>query len=162
MKKISFLLLLISAVVFSSCSSSGGGGTTPTPTPTETVSTLIKKSWSANVVAWDGVDQFQKTSTSNLVSGYAGFKLDLSTSGVVKLTEFDGNVFTGTYTISSDENTLKLAGLTSSSGVPSGTNGALDFAIVSKPTSAGSMTIETSTTYIKAANKKVKLQLVSP
>jgi hypothetical protein len=163
MRKISSLMVTCAALILLSCSSNGGGGgTTPTPTPTETVATLIKKSWSASTVSWDGVDQYQKASTTNLVSGYAGFKLDLSVAGTVKLTEFDGNVFTGNYTISTDENTLKLTGLTSSSGVPSGTNGALDFTIVTKPTSAGAMTIETTTTYIKASNKKVKLQLVSP
>ena len=160
MRKISVLLILSATLFFVSCSSSGSGGTTPTPT--ETVATLIKKSWSASAVSWDGVDQYQKTSTTNLVSGYAGYKLDLSVAGTVKLTEFDGNVFTGSYTISTDETTLKLAGLTSSSGVPSGTNGALDFTIISKPSSGVAMTLETTATYIKASNKKVKLQLVSP
>ncbi|MEY2793169.1 MAG: hypothetical protein RJA76_1161 [Bacteroidota bacterium] len=161
MRKI-YQLLFLSLLFFTMGCSSGttGGGTTPTPT--ETVASLIKKSWSASVVSWDGVDQFQKTASSNIVSGYAGFKLDLSVSGTVKLTEFDGNLFTGNYTVSSDETTLKLTGLTSSSGVPSGTNGSLDFTIVSKPTAAGAMTIETTTSYIKASNKKVKLQLVSP
>lgn len=162
MKRISIILILIPAIFFLSCGSSGVGGSSNPPTPTENVANLIKKSWSANSITWDGVEQYQKTSSANLVSGYAGFKLDLSVSGVVKLTEFDGSTYAGTYTISSDQNTLKLANLTSSSGVPSGTNGAIDFTIVSKPTSAGAMTLETTATYIKASNKKVKLELVSP
>lgn len=162
MRRLPKILFLIPAIFFLSCGSSGVGGSSNPITPTDNVATQIKKSWSANVVTWDGVEQFQKTSTANLVSGYAGFKLDLSVSGVVKLTEFDGSTYAGTYTISTDQNTLKLANLTSSSGVPSGTNGAIDFTIVSKPTSTGAMTLETSATYIKASNKKVKLELVSP
>lgn len=157
MKNINLLLLIISVVLVQACSSSSGGGTTP-PTPVETVATTIKKSWTVSQVSWDGVSQFDKTSTTNLVSGYSGFKLDLSVAGTVKLTEFDGNVFTGNYSISTDETTLKLSGLTSSSGVPSGTNGNLDFTILSKP-AGGAMTLETTTTYIKASNKKVKLIL---
>lgn len=163
MKKSYPLLLACFAFLFMSCGgsgSSGGGGTTPAPTTT--VATLIKKSWSASNVAWDGVTQYDKTSTTNLVSGYAGFKLDLSVAGTAKLTEFDGNVFTGNYSVTTDENTLKLTSLTSSNGAPAGTNGNIDFTIVSKPTAGGAMTLETVATYIKASNKKVKLQLVSP
>lgn len=156
------LFVLFSFFLITACSSSSSSGGGTTPTPTTTVATLIKKSWSASNVTWDGVAQFDKASTTNLVSGYSGYKLDLSVAGTVKLTEFDGNVFTGSYSISTDENTLKLTSLTSSNGAPAGTNGNIDFTIVTKPSSGGTMTIETTATYIKASNKKVKLQLVSP
>jgi len=127
-------------------------------TPPVPVSELVKKVWSASKVTWDGTLQFDKTAGTNLTS-YALFKLDLSTAGIVRLTEFDGNVFTGTYTVTDTQ--LSLKGLTSSNGAPSGTNGTLDFSIVGKPT-ATSLVLETSTAYIKASNKKVNLTLTAP
>jgi hypothetical protein len=75
------------------------------------------------------------------------------------LTEFDGKKFSGTYSLSSDAKKLTLSGLTSTEGAPSGTNGVLEFTVLSAP-SATSLSLETSGTYVKASSKKVKLTLV--
>lgn len=159
MKIIAKLFICLVSVVMWSCGSSSG--TEPAPTPQPTVSQLVSKSWSANTVTWDGVAQYSKGATTNLVSGYSQFKLDLTTSTAASLTEFDGRKFTGTYSLSSDNKKITLSGLTSAEGAPSGTNGTIEFNIVGTP-SASALSLETTTTYIKASNKKVSLSLVNP
>ena len=69
---------------------------------------LIKKVWSVNTVTWDGVSQYTKGGSNNLVAGYSSFKLDLSSGSSVTLTEFDGKKFTGIYVLSSDNKKLTL------------------------------------------------------
>jgi len=152
------LICLLSAQLLSCGSSSGSD---PAPTPQPTVSQLISKTWSASTATWDGVTQYSKSSTANLVSGYAQFKLDLTSTTAASLTEFDGRKFTGTYNLSSDNKKITLSGLTSSEGAPSGTNGTLEFNIVGTPSSSA-LSLETTTTYIKASNKKVSLSLSNP
>jgi hypothetical protein len=155
------------ATLFLGACSSKSDPTPVTPTPvtptpvTPTVADLVKKVWSANSVSWDGVVQYSKGATTNLVAGYSQFKLDLSIAGSVTLTEFDGKKFTGSYSLSSDNKKLTLTSLTSSEGAPSGTNGTLELTISGTP-SATSLALETSTAYIKASNKKVALTLVNP
>ncbi len=151
------LFFVFCAVFLLACSKSADPAPTPVapaPTPAE----LVKKVWSASQVQWDGTTQFDKTSSSNLVAGYSQFRLDLSSSTAASLTEFDGKKFTGTYSLSSDTKKLTLSGLTSSEGAPSGTNGMLEFTILSTPT-ATSLSLETTGTYVKASSKKVKLTL---
>jgi len=150
------IVILSLALICFSCSKSED----PTPVVTSlTASELVKKVWSAGVVQWDGTTQFDKSASANLVAGYSQFRLDLTSSTAASLTEFDGKKFTGTYTLSSDAKKLTLSGLTSAEGAPSGTNGVLEFTVLSTP-SATSMSIETTGTYIKASSKKVKLNLV--
>ena len=159
MKILQGLLICLLSGQLLSCGSSAGSD--PAPTPQPTVAQLVSKSWSASSASWDGVTQYSKGATSNLVSGYSQFKLDLTSSTAASLTEFDGRKFTGTYTLSADNKKITLNGLTSSEGAPSGTNGTLEFNIVGTP-SASALSLETSTTYIKASNKKVSLALVNP
>ncbi len=151
-------ICLLSAQLLSCGSSSGSD---PAPKPQPTVSQLISKTWSASTATWDGVTQYAKSSTTNLVSGYAQFKLDLSSTTAASLTEFDGRKFTGTYSLSADNKKITMSGLTSSEGAPSGTNGTLEFNIVGTPSSSA-LSLETTTTYIKASNKKVSLTLINP
>jgi hypothetical protein len=155
MKNVLFIAL---ALFVFSCSKSEDAAPVPAP-PAPTPAELVKKVWSAGLVQWDGTTQFDKSSTTNLVAGYSQFRLDLSSSTAVTLTEFDGKKFTGTYSLSSDAKKLTLTGLTSAEGAPSGTNGLLEFTILSAP-SATALSLETTGTYIKASSKKVKLNLV--
>jgi len=166
MKQYILFVSFLATLFLGACSSkSDPTPVTPTPvTPTPvapTVADLVKKVWSANSVSWDGVVQYSKGATTNLVAGYSQFKLDLSIAGSVTLTEFDGKKFTGSYSLSSDNKKLTLTSLTSSEGAPTGTNGTLELTISGTP-SATSLALETSTAYIKASNKKVALTLVNP
>jgi len=160
-----FLFLSFFAILVLGACSSKSDPTPVTPPPVTpvipTVTDLIKKVWSANTVSWDGVVQYTEGGTTNLVSGYAQFKLDLTIAGSVTLTEFDGKKFTGSYSLSSDNKKLSLTGLTSSEGAPSGTNGTIELNISGTP-SATNLALETTTAYIKASNKKVALTLVNP
>jgi hypothetical protein len=156
-----FLVLLFAASVMA-CS--GGGNPTPTPTPptpTVSVATLVKKVWTVSTAQWDGVTKYDKTSSSNVVQGYSQYKLDLSTAGSVTLTEFDGKIFTGTYTVATDGLSLTLNGLTSADGAPTGTGGTITYSILVTPT-ATSLSVQQTTAYVKASSAIVKLALVNP
>jgi hypothetical protein len=152
------LAILFCAFVLFACSKAADPAPTPVA-PTPTAAELAKKVWTVSQVQWDGTTQYDKTSSSNLVAGYSQFRLDLSSSTAASLTEFDGKKFTGTYSLSADTKKLTLSGLTSSEGAPSGTNGVLEFSVLSTPT-ATSLSLETTGTYVKASSKKVKLNLV--
>ena len=155
-------LVLLFAVIMMACSGGGDPAPTPTPpTPTVSVATLVKKVWTVNTAQWDGVTKYDKTSTSNVVQGYSQYKLDLSTAGTVSLTEFDGKIFTGTYTVATDGLSLTLNGLTSADGAPTGTGGTITYSILVTPT-ATSLSLQQTTAYVKASSAIVKLALVNP
>lgn len=152
MKNVTKLTLLLFVLMTWACSS---------PAPETPVSELIKKSWFASSVQWDGVIQYSKSGSGNLVAGYSQYKLDLSAAPSVTLTEFDGNRFTGTFTLSSDNKKITLNGLTGANGAPTGTSGTIEFNVSGTP-SATTLSLESTTPYIKASNKKVSLSLVNP
>jgi hypothetical protein len=155
-------LVLLFAVAMMACSGGGDPAPTPTPpTPTVSVATLVKKVWTVNTAQWDGVTKYDKTSSSNVVQGYSQYKLDLSTAGSVTLTEFDGKIFTGTYSVATDGLSLTLNGLTSADGAPTGTGGTITYSILVTPT-ATSLSLQQTTAYVKASSAIVKLALVNP
>ncbi|MFD3408191.1 hypothetical protein SKC37_05955 [Aquirufa sp. HETE-83D] len=161
MKHLILLLLTISVMA---CGSGGDPAPTPTPTPptpTVSVATLVKKVWTVSSAQWDGVTKYEKSSTSNVVQGYSQYKLDLSTAGSVTLTEFDGKIFTGTYTVATDGLSLTLNGLTSADGAPTGTGGTIIYTILVTPT-ATTLSLQQTTAYVKASSAIVKLALVNP
>ena len=100
---------------------SGCKGTTATP-----VSDLIKKNWTARIVTENGTTKYTSGGTSNPTPGYSKFALNLANPPAVTLTTLDGNTFTGTYTLSSDNKTLTLSGLTPQ---PTGSNGTITFTL---------------------------------
>lgn len=156
-----FLLLLLTISVLA-CGGGGDPAPTPTPpTPTVSVATLVKKVWTVSSAQWDGVTKYDKAGTANVVQGYSQFKLDLSTAGSVTLTEFDGKIFTGTYTVATDGLSLTLNGLTSAEGAPTGTGGIIAYTILSTPTATG-LSLQQTTAYVKASSAIVKLALVNP
>ncbi len=156
-----FLLLLLTLSVLA-CGGGGDPAPTPTPpTPTVSVATLVKKVWSVNTAQWDGVTKYDKAGTANVVQGYSQYKLDLSTAGSVTLTEFDGKIFTGTYTVATDGLSLTLNGFTSAEGAPTGTGGTITYTILSTPTATG-LSLQQTAAYVKASSAIVKLVLVNP
>ncbi|MHA8083812.1 hypothetical protein ACST14_10345 [Aquirufa sp. A-Brett2-15D] len=156
-------IVFLFAISVMACSGGGDPAPTPTPPPPPVVSvaTLVKKAWAVNSAQWDGVTKYDKTSTSNVVQGYSQYKLDLSTAGSVTLTEFDGKIFTGTYTVATDGLSLTLNGLTSAEGAPTGTGGTISYTILSTPTATG-LSLQQTTAYVKASSAIVKLALVNP
>ena len=156
-------IVFLFAISVMACSGGSDPAPTPTPPPPPVVSvaTLVKKAWTVNSAQWDGVTKYDKSSTSNVVQGYSQYKLDLSTAGSVTLTEFDGKIFTGTYTVATDGLSLTLNGLTSAEGAPTGTGGTISYTILSTPTATG-LSLQQTTAYVKASSAIVKLALVNP
>lgn len=88
------------------------------------VSERIAKVWTASKVDENSTTVYTKGGTSN-IRNYTKYSLDLSKPPTVVYTEYDGNTFTGQYSLP-DDNTLKLTNLNPS---PTGDNGTLTFTI---------------------------------
>lgn len=97
----------------------GCGGSKVAP-----VSERIAKVWIANKVDENSTTVYNKGGSAN-IRDYTKFKLDLSKAPTVTYTEYDGNTFTGQYSLP-DDNTLKLTNLNPS---PTGDNGTITFTI---------------------------------
>ncbi|MFN8353344.1 MAG: hypothetical protein U0Y10_02775 [Spirosomataceae bacterium] len=93
---------------------------------TPPLSERIAKIWSANIVKEGSTVVYTKGATTNIKAGYVSFKLDLSSQTSAKLTEYDGNSFTGQWALSADEKTLTLSNLNPQ---PTGTSGTIAFTI---------------------------------
>jgi hypothetical protein len=116
MKNIIFIILIFA--IFS-C------GKTDTPAPVVPVSELIKKTWIPQTVQENGTVVYTKGAASNIRAGYTNFQLSLSGSSTATLTEFDGNIFTGTYELQGDTK-LILKNLTPQ---PTGSGGTIEYSI---------------------------------
>lgn len=107
--------LVIGATAFvAGCSKS-------TPPP---VSERIAKVWTARIVNEGTATVYTKGGTSSK-PGYSGFLLDLSKTPAVTYREFDGNSFTGTWSVPTDTQLV----LTALNPQPTGTNGTITFTI---------------------------------
>jgi hypothetical protein len=146
--KTSFLLLCFVALLMA-C---GKGGSTVAP-----VSERIQKTWSAQSIKEGSSTVFSRGGSSNIKPGYSSFRLELASGGVVRFTDFDGVVVTGTWSISADEKTLILSGLTPP---PTGTNGSISFAISSLTDT--SLTIIRTTTSLKTGDTINEYTLSNP
>jgi len=92
---------------------------------TPPLSERIAKAWTARVVTENGTTVYTRGGTSNL-SAYNNFKLDLSSAPTVRLTEFDGNTFVGTYSVQDNPQQLTLTALQPQ---PSTTGGTISYTI---------------------------------
>jgi len=146
------LFVLILAVI--SCSK-----TAVDPTPTDN----LTKSWSVSIAQEGGTIVYQKGGSSNTVPGYSGYRLSLAAASIATLTAVDGNTFTGTWALSSDNKTLTLTNLNNAGQAPTGYNpaGTIVYNILSTIT-ATTVTLETAQKDPKAGGKTVNLQLVNP
>ena len=94
-------------------------------TPVIPVSDRIAKAWTARKVDENSTTVYTKGGTNNVRPGYSNFRLDLSSKTSATLVDFDGNRFTGTWSVPTDTR-LVLTGLTPQ---PTGTNGTIEFTI---------------------------------
>ncbi len=111
----SLFALLIASVALFGCGK-------PAPAP---VSERIAKIWTAAKVDQNTTTVYTKGGATNAVPGYTNFRLNLSSPTTVQYTEFDGNTFTGTWSVPTDTR-LVLTGLTPQ---PTGTGGTVEFTI---------------------------------
>lgn len=124
-----------------------------------TIEEKLSKIWSAKVVTEGSNKVYDKTATTQTTPGYANYKLDLTSKTAAKLTEKDGTSYTGTWSLSTDNKTLTLSGL--SNGGPTGTNGTMAYTIIGDVTTAA-FSIQTTAPYLKAGSTLVNYQLVNP
>jgi hypothetical protein len=111
-----FFCLLVLATLFAGCKKK----TTVVP-----VADKIAKAWTARKVDENSTTVYTKGGANNVRPGYSNFRLDLSSKPNATLVDWDGNRFTGTYTVPSDTR-LVLSGLTPQ---PTGTSGTIEFNI---------------------------------
>jgi hypothetical protein len=88
------------------------------------ISEQVKKVWIAQTVKENTALVYTKGGTGN-IRNYSSFKLNLSQSGVVSFTDWDGLTCTGLYELPS---TTRLV-LKSLNPQPTGTNGTIEFTI---------------------------------
>ncbi len=111
----SFFAVLVAAFMIAGC---GKDKVAP-------VSERIAKIWTATKVDQSSTTVYTKGGASNAVPGYVNFRLNLTSPTTVQYTEFDGNTFTGTWSVPTDTR-LVLTGLTPQ---PTGTGGTIEFTI---------------------------------
>ena len=107
------------------------------PTP---LSEQIAKVWSAQSVREGSTVVYTKGAANNPKPAYDRFRLDLSSPTTVRLTEFDGTAFSGTWELINDK-TLILKGLTPQ---PTGTNGTLEYTVQAASTTELKLSRNTS------------------
>ncbi len=149
-------ILGIFLLTISACSSDGKIDPSAI-TITVSFSDRIAKIWNPGSVKEDGFAVFANSAATNTKPGYTKFKLDLSSKSSVKITEYDGNTFTGVWSISPDEKTLTLSNLTPE---PSGTGGIISFDI--NELTASILRITRNTLNKKTGATKTEYQLTNP
>lgn len=129
------LLVIGSLVMLTACPKKTSD---PNPKTTETTIVVkLSKNWGTKSVSEEGNLVFTSNGSSNVKPGYGYFKLDLRSQSTAKLTEYDTNTFTGTWSISADEKKLTLSGLNPE---PTGTGGTIIYNIDSITDTALKMT----------------------
>jgi hypothetical protein len=118
-KNLTYLVLCVAALMGQSCK--------PT-TKAKPLSEIIRAVFFAQEVKHDNKIVYTKGAANNTVENYKKLKLDLTSAGSVSFTDFDGNTFNGSYSLSTDSKTLTLSGL---NPVPTGSGGTLTFSVVS-------------------------------
>ena len=92
------------------------------------LSEVLKTVFYAQTVKHDNTLVYTKGAATNTVDKYKAFKLDFSSGTSVSLTDYDGNVFNGSYLLSADAKTITLSGLNPS---PTGANGTITLNVIS-------------------------------
>jgi predicted lactoylglutathione lyase len=144
MKKIkSIAIILLSFGVFMQLSSCGK------TTKAKPVSEILKAVFFAQQVKHDNTVVYTKGAANNTVSGYSKLKIDLSSATAVSFTDFDGNVFNGSYSLSADSKSLIFSNLTP---IPTGSGGTITFSIVSFQESPAQVVLSRAGASVKTGN----------
>ena len=118
------------------------------------LSERIVKIWTANVVREGNSLVYTQGGSNNFRPGYANFKIEIQTGGMVIFTDFDGIRFTGQWTLEGD---IKLV-LKNLTPQPTGTNGTIVFTI--SEFTDGSMTLTRTTASTKTGGTVNVYQVV--
>jgi hypothetical protein len=142
MKK-TFSIILLTIGVFTLVQLSGCG----TKTKAKPLSEVLRAVFYAQQVKHDKTVVYTKGAASNTVSGYSKFRLDISSVSSASFTDFDGNTFSGTYSLSGS--TLTLNGLTP---VPTGSGGTITFSVLSFQESPAQVVLSRLGSSVKTGN----------
>jgi hypothetical protein len=104
------------------------GGCSGCGTKAKALSEIVAKVWTAQTVKEASTLVYTKGATTNLKAGYSNFRLDLSSPTSVSYREFDGNTFTGTWSVLEGATGNKLT-LSNLNPKPTGTDGTIEFTI---------------------------------
>ena len=126
------------------------------PTPVPSITDQLSRVWQAQLVRENEVLVYSLGGTGNIKPGYATFRLDLSKPGVATLKDIDGKLLTGTWTVSTNNQRLILAGLTPR---PTNTDGTIEYYIAEPPT-PGSLKLERTAESRKTGNSLNQYALV--
>jgi hypothetical protein len=118
-------------------------------TKAKPVSEIIKAVFFAEQVKHDNKIVYVKGGTGNTVSAYSKLRMDLSSSSSVSFTDFDGNTFSGTYSLAADSKSLTFSNLTP---VPTGSGGTIIFSILSFSESPAKLVLSRTGTSTKTGN----------
>ncbi len=121
------------------------------------VAERIQKTWAAQSVKESNGTVFTRGGANNAKPGYSSFRLELSSGNVVRFTDLDDVTVTGMWSVSADEKTLTLTGLTPQ---PTGTNGSISFTIGSLTNT--SLTIVRTSVSLKTGNTINEYSLTNP
>lgn len=113
------------------------------------LSEIIRAVFFAQQVKHDNQIVYTKGAASNIVDNYKKLKIDLSSSGAVNFTDFDGNTFVGSYSLSTDSKTLTFTGL---NPVPTGSGGTLTFSVISFQESPAQVVLSRQGSSVKTGN----------
>ncbi|MES2794737.1 MAG: hypothetical protein V4683_02170 [Bacteroidota bacterium] len=113
------------------------------------VSEILKAVFFAQQVKHDNSIVYTKGAASNIVSGYSKLRIDLTSASTVSFTDFDGNTFSGSYSLSADSKTLTFSNLTP---IPTGSGGTVTFSILSFQESPAQVVLSRSGTSVKTGN----------
>ncbi len=142
--KASKLLLLLTLLAMAGCDKD----------KTKPLSDRIKHVWTAQIVRENTILVYTKGASAN-IRNYGSFRLDLSSPPTVKLTDFDGTTFAGTYALQG-ETRLVLSNLQPQ---PTSSGGMLEFTVNSAVGTA--LDISRSTSSPKTGNTLNQYQLTS-
>lgn len=135
---------------------SGCGKTAPEPSIEE----KLTRVWTAKIVTEGNAVVYDKSKTTQIAQGYNGYRLDLSSKSAAKLTEKDGNTFSATWALSSDNKTITLTFNPAGSG-PTGSPNTKSYTIVGDVTT-NAITIQANEISAKTGGSLNKYDLINP
>lgn len=141
MKLFALLSILATSIFqFSGCASK---------TKAKPVSEILKAVFFAQQVKHDNRVVYTKGAASNTVNGYSKLRMDFTSAGNVSFTDFDGNTFNGSYSLSTDSKSLTFTNLMP---VPTGSGGILSFSIISFQESPAQIVLSRLGASVKTGN----------
>lgn len=119
------------------------------------LSDQVRKVWTVQTATENGTLVYTKGATGN-IRNYALYRLDLSSPPTVRLTEVDGNTFSGQYDVQADSRLI----LTNLNPQPTGSGGRLEYVLGA--VTDNSIELSQSSTNLKTGSTRNVYRLATP